>query len=211
MAVATLTATGNSYPKGNDNTQRHQLSFASIAIVGSSPSYVQGGIRLNFGSLESLKCSPPFLLPVWADLKSLSGSGYVYTFNPLGATITNLALTSNVVTITAKNNLATGDIVTLSGLTTTTALNGIQLTVLAGSLSPTVFTANLTHANIGTAAETGFALPVSYATNLPFQGNVQIFQSAGSAAALAELATAALPAGVTGDTITCRAEFVRAN
>jgi hypothetical protein len=224
MAVATFTLTTNSYPKGNDNTQRRQnvygggvgaqagpnsppLVVNGVTIVGSSPSYVQGGNRVNFSPLEAVKSS--LLLPQWCDVKSLSGSGFVYVFNSLGAAITNLALTSNVVTITAKNNLAAGDVVVLSGLTTTTGLNGVALTVLAGSLTATAFTANFTHANISTAAETGFATPTSYASGVPFQGNLQIFQSAGSAAALAELATGALPAGVTADTFCFRAEFVR--
>ena len=173
MAVATFTFTENAYPNGGDNTQRRTVKYGLVTIVGGSPSYVQGGNRVNFSPLESIKSS--VLLPSWCELNSLSGSGYVYRLNPLGATITNLALTSNVVTITVNNNLAAGDIVVLSGLTTTTAFNGISLKVLAGSLSATQFTAALTHANIGTAAETGFVTPTSYASGAPFQGNLQIF------------------------------------
>ncbi len=224
MAVATFTLNVNSYPYGNDNTQRHQtlygggigsqagpnsppLAVNGATIVGSSPSYVQGGNRINFSPLEAIKSA--YLLPQWCDVKTLAGSGYIYVFDSLGAAITNLALTSNVVTITAHNNLAAGDVVVLSGLTATTALNGFALTVLAGSLTATAFTANLTHANISTAAETGFATPTSYASGKPFQGNLQIFQSAGSAAPQAELATGALPAGVTADVFGFRAEFLR--
>jgi hypothetical protein len=217
MAVATLLFTANGEPNGNDNTMRRQNKYGTASIVGSSPSYVQGGIRGNFASLESIKTGPPNLLPEWCDVKSLSGSGYIYLLNPLGPAITNLALTSNVITITAKNNLAAGDVVKLSGLTVNTALNGISLTVLAGSLSATSFTANFTNGNISSAAETGYCLPTSYASGAPFQGNVQIFESAGSAASLTELSTASLPAGITGsagvngDQIGFRAEFVRAN
>lgn len=234
MAVATVTLTANGYPYGDDNSQRRQIRYGGgvspqagpnslpqvvngLAVVGASPSYVAGGIRINFANLETIKAGPPFLLPQWCRLYSLSGSGLIYTFNPCGPAITNLALTSNVITITAKNNLAANDVVVLSGLTTTTALNGVSLTVLAGSLSATQFTANFTHGNISSAAETGFATPSSYASGSPFQGNLQIFQSAATTTPpnpLAELATGAFssvaPAFLT-DTIGWTAEFIRNN
>ena len=220
MAVATVTLSANPYPWGNDNTQRRQRLFGGgvnqqagpnspplvangVTIVGSSPSYVVGGIRINFASLESLKMGAPFLLPQWCRLFSLSGSGYIYTYNPLGPQITNLALTTNVITITANNNLAAGDVVVLSGLTVNTGLNGVALTVISSGLSATQFEANFTHGNIGSAAELGYATPTSYATGKPFQGNLQIFQvpaagALGSAAPLVELATAALPTAIVG-------------
>ena len=208
MAVATFTFTKNAYPSGTDNTQRRQLDYGTVAVTGSSPSYVQGGCRINWSSLEPIKAVN--MLPQIAWIYSLSGSGYSYVWNPLGAAITNLALTSNVVTITAHNNLAAGDIVSLNGLTTTPALNGISLTVISTGLSATQFEANLTHANISSGAETGFALPTLYASGLPFQGNLMIFQNAGSAAPSAELTTASLPAGVTADVLAYEAEFIRA-
>jgi hypothetical protein len=237
MAVATVTLTPNQYPYGHDNSQRRVRVFGGgvgvqpgpqspplvlngATFVGASPSYVQGGIRINFANLESIKAGPPFLLPQFCYVFSLSGSGYIYQYNPLGPQITNLALTTNVVTITAKNNLAAGDVVVLSGLTVTPSLNGVSLTVLAGGLSATQFTANLTHANIGSAFESGYATPTSYASGLPFQGNLQIFQSAATVTPpnpLAEISTAALPASIVGsgsvnaDALGWEAEFVRTN
>ena len=74
------------------------------------------------------------------------------------APITNLSLTTNVITVTCTNDFTVGQVVVLSGLTTTPSLNGTSLTVLAGGLSSSQFTANLTHANISSAAETGFAV-----------------------------------------------------
>lgn len=236
MAVATVTLTSNGYPNGNDNTQRRQRQFGGgvgtqagpqslplvvngATFVGASPSYVKGGIRINFANLEAIKVGAPFLLPQFCQLFSLSGSGYIYVFNPLGPQITNLALTSNVITITALNNLAAGDVVVLSGLTVNTALNGISLTVLAGSLSATTFTANFTANNISSAFESGYCTPSSYASGKPFQGNLQIFQSAATVTPpnpLAEISTAALPAAIVGsssvnaDVIGWEAEFVRA-
>jgi hypothetical protein len=208
MAVATFTFNVSDYPAGKDNTQRRETLYGSVTIVGDSPSYVAGGNRINFSPLEPIKSVT--MLPNWCDVVSLSGSGYIYKFNPLGATITNIALTTNVITVSAKNTLAAGDIVQLSGLTTNTDLNGAQLKVISTGLSATAFEANLTHANISSAADTGFALPITYATGLPFQGKLQIFQSAGSAAPLAELATAAIPAGVVADVLKFKAEFLRA-
>ena len=211
MALATATLSINSYPTGSDNTQRFSRHFGRVAVGVSPLTYTAGGIRMNFSALESIKTGPPYLLPVWMDVYSQAGSGYDYNWNPLGPTITNLALTSNVITITAKNNLAAGDVVKLSGLTVNTALNGISLTVLAGSLSATVFTANYTAANISSAAETGNALPTLYASGLPFQGNLQIFTGAAAQSALAELSNGAVGATISGDVIGFRAEFARYN
>lgn len=218
MAVATVNLAINNYPKGTDNTQRMQRHYGLATFLGASPSYVQGGLRINFASLEPVKVSPQNLLPAWMDFDSQGNTGYFYEWNPLGAGITLLALTANVVTITAKNNLAAGDIVQLNGLTVNPTLNGKLLTVLAGGLSATSFTANLTNANIGSAAETGFVLPITYVTGLPFLGNLQIFQGPSAVTSpnpLLEIPTAALPASIVGsatvtaDVIAFRADFAR--
>ena len=101
------------------------------------------------------------------EYRFLEGSGYTTADSSgngnnatLGnqMTITNLSLTTNVVTITTSNNLIAGETVYLTGLTTTPSLNGTSLVVLAGSLSTSQFTANLTHANITSGAETGFVV-----------------------------------------------------
>lgn len=209
MALATATLTINNYPIGSDNTQRIQRHFGRLAIGANPLTYTAGGIRINFSALEPIKAGPPYLLPMWMDVYSLAGSGFDYNWNPLGSKITNLALTTNVVTITAANNLTVGDVVTLSGLTTTPALNGISLTVASAVAAS--FTANLTHGNIGTAAETGNCLPILYASGLPFQGNLQVLTGAAAQSPLTELTTAAVPATVSGDVIGFRAEFARYN
>lgn len=67
------------------------------------------------------------------------------------ATITNVALTSNVVTITANNNYVAGDSVTVAAVTNT-AVNG---TFPLLSASGTQYTYALTHANITSGADTG--------------------------------------------------------
>ena len=207
MALATATATIANFPNGADNTQRRQLAFGLTAIGASALTYTAGGIRINFTPLSSIKVQPVNLLPLWADFKTESGSGYVYVFNPLGPAITNVALTANVVTITAANNLVSGDVVIPNSVVTATFLNGVKLTVATASASS--FTAALVHGNYVSASDSGFAPPFSYASGLPFQGNLMVFQSAGSAAPLAQISTAAVPAGVSGDTIGFRAEFLR--
>lgn len=217
MAVATVTATIASFPNGVDNTMRRIKVYGTCSFVGGSPSYVQGGLRINFSLLEKIHAVT--MIPQWMVFDSLINTGWVYEFAPMGAQITNVALTTNVVTITAKNNLAAGDIVQISGVTTATFLNGQNVTVLAGGLSATSFTANFTHANYGTAGDTGYVLPVVYASGLPYQGNMQILESAGTVTPpnpLAELATAALPSTIVGsstvnaDVIGFKAEFIRA-
>lgn len=216
MAVATVTATINNYPQGDDNTQRRQKKFGTLSFIGSSPSYVQGGLRINFASLETIKAQT--LLPSRMVAYSVAGSGYIYTVNTLGAAITNIALTSNVLTITAHNNLAAGDVVLISGCQANTFLNGQKLTVISTGLSATQFEANFTHGNVSSGADSGFALPTSYASGLPFQGNLMIFQSAGTVTPpnpLAEISTAALPTTIVGsttanaDVIAFEADFIR--
>ncbi len=73
------------------------------------------------------------------------------------ATITNVSLTSNVVTITCNNSFLGGVGLTaaLSGLTTSTFLNGQTLTITTASA--TQFTASFTHADVGSHADTGIA------------------------------------------------------
>lgn len=77
------------------------------------------------------------------------------------ATITNVSLTSNVVTITANNAFLVGGKVKLAGLTTSTFLNGQTLTV--ASATATQFTANFTHANVSSHSDTGTATGNLYA------------------------------------------------
>lgn len=66
-------------------------------------------------------------------------------------TITNFALTSNVITITAANNLIAGQWV-LVQLGTNTTYNGVFQVASANS---TTFTYNFTHANVSSGADTG--------------------------------------------------------
>jgi hypothetical protein len=70
--------------------------------------------------------------------------------------ITNVSLTSNVVTFSTVNTLVAGQQVLVYNLTTATFLNDNIFTVLTASGSQ--FTANFTHANYVSAADTGKAI-----------------------------------------------------
>lgn len=179
----------------NQNTIDYYFNLAVAA-----GDYTVGGIPFSFAPYAQAPGAP---LKVEAFSFSSPVSAYTYRYNQnclLNAVITNLALTSNVATITANNNFKTGQVVTLSGLTTSTFLNGKQVTVISTGLSHTQFEFNYTHANVSTGAETGTANagPASQLT-----GGLQIF-SAGT-----ELSAGALAAAVVADDIVCIAKFLR--
>lgn len=75
------------------------------------------------------------------------------------ASITNVALTSNVASITANNSFKVGDLVTISGLTTT-ALNVTNVAITTAN--STGFNFALTNSNIPSAGDTGTAIAGKY-------------------------------------------------
>lgn len=85
---------------------------------------------------------------------SVYGPGYI-----AASIITNVALTSNVVTFTCNNNFVAGQTVVVQLLTSATgkALNNQILTVLSSGLSSSQFTANYTHADITSVPDGGIA------------------------------------------------------
>ena len=91
------------------------------------------------------------------------------------APITNFSITSNLVTFTANELFVPGDIVTISGLSVGTYLNGQTLTVI--SASGTQFTAVFTHANVGATSDNGTAQQIQATLE---EQNVT-FDSSGSA------------------------------
>jgi hypothetical protein len=79
--------------------------------------------------------------------------------------ISNVALTSNVVTVTtsATHNYVSGDTVTVTAVTNT-AINGTFVITVASS---TTFTYALTHGNISSGSDTGTTVLVTTSTGLP--------------------------------------------
>jgi hypothetical protein len=102
-----------------------------------------------------------------------------FTFTMPNAPITNVQVTSNVVTLAVVNTFASqgegtgqGQVNTiyLTGLTNATFLNGQVLTI--ATISPTQITANFTHANYPSTADSGtttMSIPVGgvYWTSIP--------------------------------------------
>lgn len=78
-----------------------------------------------------------------------------FKWNGSTEAITQVAVASNIVTVTATNTFTPGQRVTIFGLGTATFLNGVTLTVLTGGGSN--FTAKYTYPNYGPAGDTGTA------------------------------------------------------
>ena len=106
-------------------------------------------------------------------------AGQVVNFSQ-SANLTNIAITSNVLTVTAVNTFQAGDPVTFAGLATATFLNAQTVNVISSNGSS--FTANFTHADYASAPDSGTASTAS----APFQAsaasqNVHPTSTAGAA------------------------------
>ena len=218
MATAVVTKTLYNAPYGLDLTATRTYEHGLLSFAAGN--YVAGGLLPNWNVATS----------VFGPFQDASAQNVVvghYT-QPASFTITNIALTSNVVTVTAKHSLVAGQWVTFSGLTTAPFLNGLTLQV--ASVSTTVsFTVAFTHANVGSAAETGNAVQIIGPDTLWLQsisgsgwiygynkanGTIQIFTVDAAVVstqyALIELAAGALPSTVVSDIVEFEAEWVRA-
>lgn len=83
---------------------------------------------------------------------------YHFTFaapSNTSATITNIAISGNVLTVTAANGFKVGQAVQFSGVGTNTFLNSQQATIATASGSQ--FTATFAHADVASGADTGTA------------------------------------------------------
>src|SRR5277367_253894 len=90
--------------------------------------------------------------PAWLTTTSYN-VGQVVNFGGSVATITQVAITTNVATITASNTFTVGAQATLAGLTVATFLNSAVVTITASS--GTTFTFTYAHADYAPAADTG--------------------------------------------------------
>jgi hypothetical protein len=96
------------------------------------------------------------------DFATIPGIGCTYCS---GSPITNIAITSNVLTVAANNAWSAGQTVTYSGLTTNTFLNTTTCVVSATALSTTSYQCPYTHANVTSVADTGYATSNLYQTD----------------------------------------------
>ena len=204
--MATSKITVSQYTGGPNNgvsiDQSTATYFLKLAVAAGD--YQPGGIPFSFGSSVIAPGAP---VQVSIQSVAVPALGYTYKYNPNAkwvGVITNLVLTSNVVTITANNNFAAGDKVLLSGLTTSTFLNAQTVTVISTGLSATQFEFNFTHGNVSTGAETGTAAKQGVGGLADAStGGLMVFTGG------TEQATGATPAAIVGDTILCVARFVR--
>lgn len=150
---------------GHMNGAYHYSSISAVTGTPTSrPSGMGGDYRIRhhgmfpineeyYGIVQGTKCgimsNKCTTLPlIFFDLAD--------TWTLKAGDITNVSLTTNVVTITCPNSFSIGDQVVVGGLTTATFLNGVQLQV--ASASGTQFTAAYTHADYPSAADTGTAV-----------------------------------------------------
>jgi hypothetical protein len=119
MAISTVTLS-------NTMDWSKRLSFNRNFAIGNSlePALTSANI------VKQTMLSAPFTW--WWNAQEISFTAS--TVAPT-ATITNIAIAADIVTVTATNNFAINDQVLLSGLTTATFLNGTVLTVLTQSSS----------------------------------------------------------------------------
>jgi len=135
--------------------------------VSHSPNFEMSGCNIAAGTLSNIGVN---MIHLFADTAaSVHNFTLSTTYSPtisgiLGvrvesatATITNSALTSNVITITASNLFFPGQTVIVTGSTNLPFINGIPLTVTSGvpGVPASTFTANFTHANVASAVDTG--------------------------------------------------------
>jgi hypothetical protein len=143
-------------------------TFSMILAAVSSSS--GGNTSLGQGHTRSYSLDSP--LPPWVSQPvptltavSIDANGFATPVDPSVPAITNVAITGNVLTVTASNHFKAGDLVVFSGVGTASFLDGTTATVatLTGA-GPTYtgFTASYTHANYASAPDTGSVL---YAIN----------------------------------------------
>ena len=97
-------------------------------------------------------------------LSSSANAGYAGSYlegtnqnNEAVATITNIALTSNVLTVSCTNTFYVGQNIELKGLTTTANLVLNRANVVIVTCSGSQFTAAYTHGNLSSGSDTGTA------------------------------------------------------
>lgn len=123
-----------------------RLSFNRNPVVGNSLEPALTAAQLVMQTI----LSPPF---DW--FWNTTELGFTTNPAPQVATITNVAITSGELTITAANHFPFGSPILLAGLTTATQLNG--LLVIPDTVSPAGFTAPVTLPDYASAADTGTA------------------------------------------------------
>jgi hypothetical protein len=132
---------------GPDGALLLQVSNDTLAIQGfmeltTSSNLIYGANEVQFvrtAGVESLR----------------SGKILLGTIARASSVITNVSLVNDALVVTCLNSFQVGDVITLSGLTGATFLNGVTVTVLTAGT--TQFTASFAHPDYPSAPETGTA------------------------------------------------------
>lgn len=218
MTLSTLTQTVFSDPYGIDQTARRWSISGKFVFSASPGTYASGGLLPNLGLVTASVLAP------LQDSTNQNVELATYT-QPATAKITNISVTSDVVTVYTSTPPAVGQFVTFNGLTTLPALNGLTLQVQSVSAGVS-FTVDFTTANLSETAETGQAVTVIGPDSMEIhsiagsgyiyqynkaKATVQIFVTGtASGDPLNELAAGSTPAGVSGDVVHFVATWARA-
>jgi len=151
----------------NGSTAAPVDELQAIMDIAKSPTH-------NVAALFNLASSTIFFLPTLTTAPTdwslaimyapvtvgAGGTAFTATLSTSPIAITGYSITSNVVTFTASNTLASGEQVFVYGFPTSTFLNGVAYQVsstICGTPPCSTFTASLTHANVSTTTESGSA------------------------------------------------------
>lgn len=121
-----------------------KLSFNRLSAIGNNLEPALTSANMVMQTI----LGPPFSW--WWNVAEL---GFTCNTTPNSSTITNIAITGGIVTITTNNTFAVGNVLTPSGIGTANFLNGQLLIVLTASA--TQITAKVSFANYGSTADTG--------------------------------------------------------
>jgi hypothetical protein len=187
MAVATATYTQSPYPKGLDMTQRRFVTHGPVTISASPATYPSGGIPI-FPSAAGITPGMSNPAPVTAFFQSRANSGFQYAWCGVDlwtAKYKNATVAVGQALIDSNGNT---QVCTTGG----TAGNGAEPT-WNKTIGGTTTDGTVTWTNKGISL-----------------GLLQILTGAAAQSPLAELTqAAAIPAGVSGDTIAGQIEFLK--
>jgi len=184
MSVAVIAPTIAAYPNGVDITERRMIVYGSFTIPASPAFYTTGGLPFSLTSgIASPVVGLTYPTPLHMDVRSKKANGYVYQWTIADLWPQNTAVVAGQAITDSNGNL---QVCTTAGTTNNTAEPTWNQTA-AGTTTD------------GTAVWTNKG---------PSQGTVKILTGAAAQSPLAELSqSASIPAAVSGDTISFRAEF----
>ena len=166
----------------NDCSSFFSMVQSDIAIPQTGSTGDDTSIGTNtFTVTNPLPSWAPATLPPLTAVQ-VQADGTVSPVDTFVPAITNIALTSNVVTVTTSGagyHFKNGDLVVFSGVNTASFLNGITGTVTVGDA--THFTVPYTHADYPSAVDTGsvlYALDSSGAVKAPFVDGITVAAAA---------------------------------